>query len=185
MHKLFTKTQQAEMFRVARQSIVHFLEYGKALKLLLGDPVLKKKGCCFVTLKKDGQLRGCIGQLTPTGPLIESVQEVAIKSATKDGRFKPVTSDELASLDIEISVLSPAELVTSLDDIEMGKHGVIVKGYANSGIFLPQVATESGWDKETFLSRLCAQKAGLSADSWKTDPQVKLWRFTVDVYRET
>ncbi|MEQ8253863.1 MAG: AmmeMemoRadiSam system protein A, partial [Smithellaceae bacterium] len=110
--------------------------------------------------------------------------QMAVAAASEDPRFRPVRADELKDIEIEISVLSKPRVVRSADEIELGKHGVIVsKGYLNRGVFLPQVADETGWSKEHFLAELCSQKAGLPPDSWK-DPSVKLEVFTADVFEE-
>jgi AmmeMemoRadiSam system protein A len=109
---------------------------------------------------------------------------MAIAAASEDPRFEPVRADELKDIDIEISVLSRPRVVKSADEIELGKHGVIVsKGFLNRGVFLPQVAIETGWSKDRFLAELCSQKAGLPPDSWK-DPAVQLQVFTADVFGE-
>ena len=117
------------------------------------------------------------------GPLYLTVRDMAVESATGDPRFRAVTQAELKDIEIEISVLSPLEKVASADSIILGKHGVIVKNGFNSGVFLPQVATETGWSKEEFLSNLCAQKAGLPADAWK-DPSTEIYIFTAEVFSE-
>ncbi|MFH0985157.1 MAG: AmmeMemoRadiSam system protein A, partial [Candidatus Omnitrophota bacterium] len=113
-----------------------------------------------------------------------TVQEMAVSAASQDPRFSPVNADELGQLEYEISVLSPLRKITSTDEIELGKHGVqISKGFFHHGVFLPQVATETGWNKEEFLGELCSQKAGLPRDCWK-DPAVNLQVFTADVFSE-
>ncbi len=136
----------------------------------------------FVTLTINGELRGCIGYPEGVLPLVETVRDVAPKSAVEDPRFEPVVEDELAGLSIEISVLSPMEPVTDIGQIEVGTHGLVMHRGYNRGLLLPQVPTEYGWDRETFL-RQTARKAGLTSDAWK-DPQTKILRFTAEVFHE-
>ena len=139
----------------------------------------------FVTLHKNGNLRGCIGNIIGRKPLYQTVRDMAISSATQDPRFPPVTSDELDDIDVEVSVLSKPKVIASVDEIELGVHGVIVsQGPFHSGVFLPQVAEETQWTKEEFLSHLCSQKANLPADCWK-DQKTKIEIFTADVFSET
>ena len=147
------------------------------------DPELNTNCGCFVTLKNKDQLRGCIGQFTSEVPLIELVVEMAKASATSDPRFfaDPITADELEQLDIEISVLSPLNRTDDPLSLRLGVDGIYIKkGYA-SGCFLPQVATETGWSKEEFLSYCCAHKAGLPADAWR-DPETEVYFFTAEVF---
>ena len=109
---------------------------------------------------------------------------MAISSATQDPRFKPVTVDELKEIEVEISVLSKPRKIQDIAEIELGKHGVIVsQGPSHQGVFLPQVADETGWNKEQFLSILCSQKAGLPADAWK-NPKTSIEIFTAEVFSE-
>ena len=108
---------------------------------------------------------------------------MAVESAVHDPRFPPVTRGELKDIKIEISVLSQPKRVQDVNEIKMGTHGVIVKRGFNSGVFLPQVATETGWSRDEFLSRLCADKAGLPADAWK-DKKTELYSFTAQVFGE-
>lgn len=138
----------------------------------------------FVTLRNRGRLRGCIGTFSPQGTLPETIRDMA-RAACDDPRFfaDPVGLDELAELGIEISVLSP---LTPTDDplsLELGKHGIYIRRGMAGGCFLPQVATELGWDKETFLSQCCRGKAGLEPDAWK-DPDTEVLLFTAEVFGE-
>ena len=122
----------------------------------------------FVTLKEDGKLRGCIGNFQPSQPLYETVQSMAIASATQDYRFNKVTPDELDKIEIEISVLTPMRKINSIDEIELGKDGIYIKKGSHAGTFLPQVATETGWSKEEFLGHCAQDKAFIGWDGWKT-----------------
>lgn len=129
---------------------------------------LSAPGAAFVTLKRDGELRGCIGHLRPDQPLAHSVARMAAAAATEDGRFGPVTPEEAPLLDIEISVLTPMRRISGPSDVVVGRDGLFVRSGPLSGLLLPQVAVEHGWDAETFLSHTC-RKAGLPADTWRTD----------------
>jgi len=146
---------------------------------------LRARSGCFVTLKNRGALRGCIGTFTARGPLHQTVREMA-GAALRDPRFldRPVTAGELADLRIEISVLSPLEKIKDpLAEIELGRHGICIDGPLGSGCFLPQVATETGWTKEEFLSHCASGKAGLPPDAWKR-PGVAVYRFEAEVFGE-
>ena len=181
--ELLDKRQQKELLAIARQTVESYVREGKILKFEIKDERLQKKEGAFVTLHKGGQLRGCIGQIIPSGePLWEVVRDIAITAASQDYRFNPVTSGELDKLDYEISVLSVPEEIDNWRNIKLGEHGVIVEGGERSGVFLPQVATETDWSLEEFLSQLCSQKAGLDPNCYKNDPNVKLKTFTAQVF---
>ncbi len=141
---------------------------------------LKIKRGCFVTLKKNGDLRGCVGRMSGDVPLCTVVGSMALQAAFNDTRFSPLTKDELSLVEIEISVLTPFKKINSADDIVLGKDGVIVKKGERQAVFLPQVATETGWNKEVFLEQLC-YKAGLNASDWKN---AELFTFQADVFSE-
>ncbi len=143
-------------------------------------PVLKENRGAFVTIKRRGQLRGCIGYLEGRGPLYKTVEEMAEAAAFKDPRFMPVTEKELTELDYEISVLTPLRRVQDVNEIEVGKHGIYIKKGWNSGLLLPQVATEYGWDRQTFLEHTCL-KAGLPSDAWK-DKSAEIYIFSADIF---
>jgi AmmeMemoRadiSam system protein A len=147
------------------------------------DPELNAHCGCFVTLKNKGRLRGCIGQFTSDKPLVELVVEMAKASARSDPRFfaEPLTADELELLDVEISVLSSLERTDEPLSLRLGVDGIYIKKGCASGCFLPQVATETGWSKEEFLSYCCAHKAGLGADAWQ-DPATEVYLFTAEVF---
>lgn len=181
---LLSHEQKQKLLKLARKQIEAYVRGGKRLKINEADPRLKLKEGSFVTIHKKGRLRGCIGNILGSGPLVELVRDMAIASATQDPRFPPVNESELSLIDVEVSVLSVPYQIKSVDEIELGKHGVIVKGGArNSGVFLPQVADETKWSKEEFLSQLCSQKAGLARDCWK-DPKTRIEIFTAQVFSE-
>ena len=139
----------------------------------------------FVTLRKKGRLRGCMGRFKPAGNLAETIQQVAL-TVLEDPRFvsTPVTLDELGEIALEISALSPMVRTDDPLSLELGVHGIYIRKGSRSGCFLPQVATEQGWDIERFLSRCCEGKAGLPADAWK-EPEAEVYLFTADVVTET
>lgn len=147
------------------------------------DPDLTATCGCFVTLKNADQLRGCIGQFVSEKPLIELIVEMGKASASSDPRFlaNPITVGELDELDVEISVLSPLKRVDDPLTLKLGEDGIYIKKGRSTGCFLPQVATETGWTKEEFLSYCCSHKAGLTADAWK-DPQTEVFLFTAEVF---
>lgn len=128
---------------------------------------LKAPCGAFVSLHKNGRLRGCIGQILATGPLYQVVQKMAVAAAFHDFRFAPVQPDEMKTIDLEISVLSPMKRISSVDEFELGKQGIyMIKGSRN-GTFLPQVAASTGWNKEEFLGHCARDKAGIGWDGWK------------------
>ena len=147
------------------------------------DAELNRHCGCFVTLKNEERLRGCIGQFVSDVPLIELVADMARASACSDPRFfdEPITAAELKYLDIEISVLSPLSKTKNPLDLRLGIDGIYIKKGFASGCFLPQVAAETGWSKEEFLSYCCAHKAGLPADAWK-DPCTEVYLFTAEIF---
>ncbi len=180
----YSKEEREELLKIARDSIKSYLTTRKPPRIETLNPKLKEKRGVFVTLRRGESLKGCIGFIEPIFPLYHAVSECAISAATKDIRFPPVTIEELPKITIEISVLSPTKRVASVDEIEMGVHGVVVRKGFNQGIFLPQVATETGWSKEEFLSHLCSGKAGLPPDAWK-DKDTELYIFTVEKFEDT
>jgi hypothetical protein len=180
---LLNKEQRAKLLAIARKSIEHYLKTGKKMEATESDPVLSEKMGAFVTLHEKGELRGCIGNLIGNQPLYLTIRDMAVEAAVGDPRFLPVQLAELKDIEIEISALSPLEKVDSADKIVLGRHGVLIRKGFQSGVFLPQVATETGWSKEEFLSSLCAHKAGLAPDAWK-DKSTEIYIFTAEVFSE-
>jgi AmmeMemoRadiSam system protein A len=141
---------------------------------------LQEKRGAFVSLHRHGSLRGCIGYIRAEKPLCRAVQEMALAAAFQDPRFEPLSAQEVDDLDIEISVLTPLQQIADSNEIEIGRHGLmLINGY-NSGLLLPQVATQYGWNRETFLEHTC-MKAGLPADAWK-NKNTKIFIFSADVF---
>jgi MEMO1 family protein len=180
---MLSTQQKDRLLAIARQAITTYLQTGKKMEVSESDPVLNQKRGAFVTLNQHHELRGCIGNLIGSQPLYLTVRDMAIEAAVGDPRFSPLTKQELTTVEIEISVLSEMQKIDSAENIELGKHGVLVRKGYQSGVFLPQVATETGWSKEEFLNNLCAHKAGLPADAWK-DKNTQLYIFTADVFGE-
>ena len=158
---------------------------GTRTKSTVKDEKLKKKAGVFVTLKKAGELRGCIGYTHPVFELWNATQKAAVHAAFSDPRFSSIRKDELESLDVEISVLGPMELikVQSPEDIaslKIGTEGLMVTSHDTSGLLLPQVATEFGMDALEFLEATC-EKSGLPEDAWK-DPRVSIYKFSARIF---
>ena len=174
--------ERAQLLQLARDTINAAVQ-GQALPRLDNPPpALLLRSGCFVTIKRQGQLRGCIGNFVSEHPLWETVREMAVSAATRDPRFRPMQPGELAGFDLEISVLSPLQDVSSVNEIQVGVHGLyVIKGHAH-GVLLPQVATEYGWDRETFLRQTC-HKAGLPQDAWQ-QPGCRILCFTAEVFGE-
>lgn len=172
-----------ELLALARQTILQTIKNGRLAARKVSDKKFSSKAAVFVTLwKKDG-LRGCVGQTQAVYPLGQAVVQAAYSAAFEDPRFPQVEEKELKDINIEISILSPLEKIDNADKIKLGTHGVYVCCGYNAGIFLPEVATQTGWSKEEFLCHLCGDKAGLTPYAWK-DPSSQLYIFTVDVFSE-
>jgi AmmeMemoRadiSam system protein B/AmmeMemoRadiSam system protein A len=180
---MLNDVHRKRLLQIARESITGFVKDGKRKKFSEKDPVLNKTMGAFVTLHEGGELRGCIGNMVGSGPLYETVADMAIEAATADPRFSRLSAAEIDRVEIEISVLSPMKRVKAAEEIKIPGDGVIVRSGFNSGVYLPQVATETGWSKEEFLTSLCAHKAGLRPDAWK-DPATELYTFTAEVFGE-
>jgi AmmeMemoRadiSam system protein A/AmmeMemoRadiSam system protein B len=178
----YTPKEKSFLLKAARDNIQSWLKKKRGIRFYPTDvpPKLLEKRGVFVTLKKRGDLRGCIGYLTGLKPLVQAVLENSYNAAFKDPRFSPITADELDGITIEISVLTEPVPVKSVDEIRTGRDGLVVERGAYRGLLLPQVATEQGWDRNTFLDHTCL-KAGLPAGSWK-DGVTKIYRFQSIVF---
>ena len=175
--------QKQTLLKVARDTVEAVVRRQPGPKPQSDDPELNALCGCFVTLKNRGRLRGCIGQFIADGPLVELIAEMAKASATGDPRFlaDPITSGELKHLDVEISVLSPLKRTDDPLSLRLGVDGIYIKKGRTSGCFLPQVAPDTGWTKEEFLSNCCAHKAGMAPDAWQ-DPDTQVYLFTAEVF---
>ncbi len=183
----FSKEEQNALLEIARASIQTYLTSQQVPEITIPENLnkLNAKQGAFVTLHKNGELRGCIGQIVPTEePLWKVVQSSAVSAATKDQRFSPLQKSELKNIKIEISVLSvPKQITNPEEEIKMGRHGVIIQQGQKSGVFLPQVAESFNNDLNSFMAELCSQKAGLSKNCWK-NKETKIFTFTADVFSE-
>lgn len=176
---------RATLHRLAREALAAAAR-GQPLPEAPDEGLLGEPRALFVSLHQGGMLRGCIGTLRPVDTLGRSVVSMAESASQRDPRFPPVGPEELAALEVEISVLTPFEEVPrregrlELEAIVPGRDGLYVSGRGSSGLLLPQVAVEYGWDRETFLAHTC-QKARLPEDAWK-DPDVRVQRFRAEVF---
>jgi AmmeMemoRadiSam system protein A len=143
---------------------------------------MEEKGAAFATLHKGGRLRGCIGTMTAERPLWETVVAMVERAARHDPRFSPITPEEVDEIEIELSVLTPLVCVDDVEEVEVGRHGLVVERGSARGVLLPQVASERGWDAATFLARTC-EKAGLPASA-SEDPAFQAWVFEAQVFGE-
>lgn len=178
---MLNEVEKQALLRLARATLQDYLTQGTIPRFEPTLPGLKGKWGAFVTLNEDGQLRGCIGHMWSNDELWYTVQQMAVAAATKDPRFPPVSPEELAHIRIEISVLSPLQRVEDVSEIEVGRDGLYITYGPYSGVLLPQVATEWGWDRGEFLRQVCL-KAGLPADAWGRG--ATLYRFQAQVFAE-
>ena len=180
-HELSTK-EKTVLLQIARTAIETFVRQGEHYNEPREEKALNVRSGCFVTIKKDGELRGCIGNFQSELPLFKEVSEMAVASATKDPRFYSFREEDLDDFSLEISVLSPLHKIEQVDEIEISKHGIYLeKGYYR-GVLLPQVAVEYGWDRENFLKQTCI-KAGLPTDAWQSD-DAEIYVFSAEVFEE-
>ena len=181
MEDQLTKEEQKILLKLAREAIEEFLKNGKRKKFETKKPRLNRSGGAFVTIKINHHLRGCIGYITSPRPLYETIIDAAISAAVNDPRFPPLTLAELEQAKLEISVLTPPQRIEDINEIEVGKHGLIITKGLNKGLLLPQVASEEGWDRDTFLQYTCL-KAGLPPDAWKQGATIEV--FSAQVFGE-
>ncbi len=179
---MLSDDQKRRLIEVARQSLHAAVAGGPPPDLGTDDAELLELRGAFVTLKKAGELRGCIGYIEPRVPLIQAVADNAESAALHDPRFTPVTPDELPAIEFEISALTPLVPVHDSEEIEVGRHGLVISQGPNRGLLLPQVPVEWGWDREEFLEHTCL-KAGLSPEAWRRE-DVELLCFEAEVFSE-
>ncbi len=175
----FSDVERRILKDLARSSIESVL-FGRREKTPDVPKTLKEKMGAFVCLKTKGELKGCIGYLRACAPLDETVRRMAVEAAFHDPRFMPLDAEEWRQTDIEISVLTPMKKITDVSEIEVGVHGIYIEGDSGSGLLLPQVATENGWDRETFLEHTCL-KAGLPRGAWRSKGTT-IYIFSADVF---
>ncbi len=173
------------LLSIARESIKSAIRDtpNEQTQIEITSPELKEKSGAFVTLRTHGKLRGCIGRMVSDIPLYKLVSEMAVSAAKEDPRFSQIKPSDLEGLEIDISALSPLQKIDDPLDFELGRHGIYIKKGSSNGCFLPQVATETGWTKEEFLSKCCSMKAGLSPDAWEKRG-IDVYIFTSEIISE-
>jgi AmmeMemoRadiSam system protein A len=179
---VLNETEKKELLTIARTTLENHIRGKTVPQFSASTDRLKELRGAFVTLKKHGELRGCIGYVQGVKPLFQAVSDMAIAASTQDPRFPPVQPQELKDIKIEITALTPLERISDPKIIEVGKHGILIKQGWYQGLLLPQVATEEGWDRETFLAHTCL-KAGLPPDAWKA-PNTEIYIFSGEVFGE-
>ena len=176
------ESERTTLLGIARKTLDAYIKEGRKPDVLVYEKNLQQKSGVFVTLKKGDELKGCIGYIQPVKPLYVAVQDMTIAASTQDPRFPAVTSEEVNDINIEISVMSQLRRIQSTQEVVVGEHGLYIDNGMNSGILLPQVATENKWDRSQFLENVCL-KAGLPASALN-DPSTQLYVFTADVFHE-
>jgi AmmeMemoRadiSam system protein A len=176
-----TKAEQETLLTLARGTLARYFATG-TLPLPRPAGILRAPRGAFVTLKKAGALRGCVGHMRADLPLCQMVGRMALEAALRDRRFPPVTAGELASLEIEVSALTPFERIDTPEAIRVGRDGVLLRKQGRSAVFLPQVAPEQGWERDEMLAHLC-RKAGLPPDAWRSG--AALFTFQAEVFGES
>jgi len=171
--------EKKELLTLARDTIEEYVSSGRVAERNIQNPQFKADGAVFVTIKKNGALRGCIGHVQPVMALYQSVIKNAVAASSSDQRFPPVRKEELKDIEVEVSVLSPLLPLKDVRNIQVGKHGLVIRKGDRSGILLPQVAAEFGWDRDTFIEMVC-MKAGLPKNAWK---DAELHIFTAEVIK--
>lgn len=167
---------------IARQAIIQGVQTGQEYVEPREEKVLNQRNGCFVTIKQNNQLRGCIGNFQSELPLFKEVAQMAQASAAKDPRFYPLREEDLDNFSLEISVLSPLRKIESVEEIEVGQHGIYIEKSFYRGVLLPQVAIEHEWDRQTFLKQTCI-KAGLPTNAWEAD-DADIYVFSAQVFGE-
>lgn len=174
--------ERKKLLEIARASIIEAVTKRPQSYPEVEEKHLIQNCGAFVTIKEEGELRGCIGYIQAVKPLYETVKEMAQSAAINDNRFSPLTEDEFDKIDLEISVLTPMRLIKDVKEIIVGRHGIYIKKGFNSGLLLPQVAEEYGWDRDTFLKHTCI-KAGLPENAWK-DSSSQIYIFSAEIFGE-
>jgi AmmeMemoRadiSam system protein A len=180
---MLSESEKHLLLQIARQSVEAVVNKRGVPRIQISQPALREHRAAFVTLHEHQELRGCIGYVDPIKPLWETVQDAAAKAALDDPRFSSVQPEELREIEIEISVLSPLKEIGSAEEIEIGRHGVVVELGRHRGLLLPQVAVSMGWDKETFFLQTL-RKSGLPPALWKSS-ELRTFTFSAEVFSET
>jgi AmmeMemoRadiSam system protein A len=175
------KAEKDQLLHIARETLTEYLARGVTPEYSSEDPGLLQEAAAFVTLRRrDGELRGCIGRVEVSEPLYQVVQDCVISAATNDFRFSPVTLGELDEILIEISALSPFRPIKSPQEVQVGRHGLLIRKGFRVGLLLPQVATDRNWSRQDFIRAICL-KAGLPSDGWR---DADLYVFDAEVFEE-
>jgi len=185
---MLNPAEEKELIDIARASVRRAVAGGSVARSEAGwpafgedSPLAEHRGA-FVTLTKHDELRGCLGLITSDEPLFETVALMAQRSALEDPRFPPVSEDELDDIRVEVSVLSPLKEVSSIEEIQVGTHGLFIIAGMHRGLLLPQVAVEHHWNRTNFLEETCA-KAGLPRDQWK-HAETRIFIFSADIIEQ-
>jgi len=176
---MLTQFEQRVLLSLAARSLESHFKGGQPVEPAALTPALEEDRGAFVTWTKGGALKGCLGNIQPVGSLWTSVRRLAVSAAANDQRFSPVTSEELPDMEVDISALSPLELIEDQSEIEVGVHGLWIRKRGQAGVLLPQVATSRGWDVQEFLRNTCL-KAGLPEDDWESGAEI--FRFSAEVF---
>ena len=179
---MLNRKEASALLTIAREAITYCVQKQSYQPTPREEKALNQRAGCFVTIKQDGQLRGCLGTFQSQRPLFQEVAQMAAASCSKDPRFHPMEADELAHFSIEISVLSPLEKIDDVEQLEVGIHGIYLEKNFSRGVLLPQVATDHGWDRETFLGQTCL-KAGLRPNAWQ-DADAEIYIFSAQIISE-
>ena len=182
MNRELNTHEKQTLLAIARQAIVHGVQTGQEYIEPREEKTLNQRNGCFVTIKQNQQLRGCIGNFQSELPLFKEVAQMAQASASKDPRFYPLKKEDLTNFNLEISVLSPLRKIEDIEEIEVGKHGIYIEKSFYRGVLLPQVATEHKWGRQTFLKQTCI-KAGLPTDAWEAE-DAEIYVFSAQVFGE-
>lgn len=179
----FSEEEKKYLLRLARYTLEQYFHLNTSPPPPINSDNIRKPYGVFVTLSKAGDLRGCVGYVDPVKPLDEAVKDMALSAALKDPRFVPLQANELPDVEIEISVLSPLKKIGSIEEIQVGVHGLVIQDKHQRGLLLPQVAVQYNWDVETFLTHTCL-KAGLREDAWKSE-EVEIYVFSAEIFSES
>lgn len=180
--KRLNREERRTLLGLARSAIAKKLKLDHQAVEVKSTPGLSSKSGAFVSLHRRGSLRGCIGTFSSETPLSNTVEDMARAAAFDDPRFPPMSEEELPEVNLEISVLTPMRRVQSIEEIEVGRHGIYIAQGAYRGVLLPQVATENNWNRDTFLKHTCL-KAGLKEDCWR-DEKTEIHIFSAEVFGE-
>jgi len=170
--------EKEELLRIAHSALKMYVLENQVYTPLTDNPKLISKKGAFVTLKKEGRLRGCIGFIEPVLPLNQTIVQAAIYAASRDVRFEPVQPSELKDVEVEISVLTPLRKISNPREVKVGQHGLVIEKGDQKGLLLPQVPVENHWSQRTFLEQTCV-KAGLSRDAWRTGATIYVFEAIV------